>query len=188
MLGRVREDYWRHRRFTFELAAPNVDYDDHQYVLYILFNPPEAQVGATVERLVDITIGRGSLYRRESVPRFHGRVGGFKIVNLFTEIQNNPEHINAEAWRSNTEDPEAWRDLCDDRNCVAICAAWGQIGPDHREVGKRRREVARWLNRNYSRKVGTLGFSRAEIPYHPISDVFMRNVRPEFRIEQIPEI
>ena len=81
-------------RFTFEMAAPNVgSKNSHQYVLFILFNPPEAQVGRTVERLKDITIGEGSVFDWEHC-RIRGGVDGFKIVNLYAEIQGPIEKEN----------------------------------------------------------------------------------------------
>ena len=143
----------------------------------------------TVEYLRNITIGERSVYNRANVPHLRGRVQGFKIVNLYSEIQTDPEGVDVYD-KYSMEDPEVWSGLCNDYNCVAICAAWGEIRRDHLEVSARRLKVAEWLNRKYSGKVGTLGLSRAGYPYHPNSDVFRPpwNKRPEFKIKPIPEI
>ena len=164
------------------MAAPNVrSINSHRYVLYILFNPPEARVGHTVEFLKSITLEMRGVF-----PARYDGVDGFKIVNLYSEIQTDPKCVNVYD-KNSTDHPAAWSQLCSDRNCVAICAAWGEIRGGEREVRARRIEVARWLNRHHSGKVGTLGLSRAGFPYHPNSDVFRRDRRPQFRIEPIPE-
>ena len=112
-----------------------------------------------------------------------------KMVNLYSEQSSKPENVdvsdeNSVLW------PSSWSKFADDPNCVAIVAGWGEIRKYDPIVRSRRIEVAEWLNRNHSEKVGHLGLSQARFPYHPNSDVFKPpiNKRPHFYQEAIPEI
>ena len=182
-------------RWLLEMAVPNADrrLNDHKYILFVLFNPPDDGRGdtivpaakGTITRLIDIMFG-------EKVFGHLGHVDGFKIVNLFSEIQTDPKNIDVFDSKS-IVDPEEWRHLCTDHRCLAIVAGWGEIGEDeenvrkHKEVRKRRIRVAEFLNQNHPEKVGTLGTSRAGYPYHPNSDVFRRGLVPKFNVDELPE-
>ena len=139
---------------------------------------------------------------------------GFKIVNLYSEVQTKPKEVSVEYERSmvylwdvdvedemSMVDPEEWNNWTDDPNCVAIVAGWGdpwQKSKGWKKVRDRRIKVAEWLNRNHGRKVGkagrkegkvgTLGTSPAGYPYHP--QHYHRNkgkILPEFKFKDIPE-
>ena len=96
------------------------------------------------------------------------------------------------------EDPKKWRKWTDDRNCVAIVAAWGdqwQTKKGWENVRDRRIEVAKWLNKYHRGKVGvlkaliegTLETSSARIPYHPGYFLRRKAQKPVFVYEEIPE-
>ena len=150
-------------------------------------------INRTVKYLIDITLrtgqnnlGQNNAFENALKSRNIGRVDGFKIVNLYSEVQTDPKDVNVNDEMSMV-DPEKWSDWTNDPNCVAIVAGWGVIRKNEKSVKDRRRKVTEWLNRNHSGKVGTLGTSPAGDPYHPQYYLREKGKIPVFKFGKIPE-
>ena len=178
-------------RYSLEISAVSVlenNSSQYHFVLYVLFNPPvwfgrSKRGNKTVDLLINMTLKRGQKNAFKNEEKLKN-VMGFKIVNLYSEVQSEPEDVNVTDKKSMI-DPEGWNKWANDPNCVAIVAAWGQIRMNEKPVKDRRNKVAKWLNRNHSGKVGTLK-SSSGVPRHP--GYFLRNKdeKPVFEFGEVP--
>ena len=104
-----KEDTARGFRYTYEMAKFNgprvlgsMDVNNHRYVLFVLFNPPdESEHCPTIDKLRELTFGDRKLFGQH--------VQGFKIVNLFEERSSDPNKVDTSDRTGNSAPyPSQW--------------------------------------------------------------------------------
>ena len=107
----VKEDKSGRYKYSLEITGSSGRQNNsHNYVL-LVFNPPltrlfnwydmSTHINRTAKYLIDITLrtgqnnlGQNNAFENALKSRNIGRVDGFKIVNLYSEVQTDPKDVN----------------------------------------------------------------------------------------------